>query len=160
MKTNIKTYYKNRASVYEESMYFKNEPNRLKEAKKIDVLLRKLFRQKEIIEVACGTGYWTNVLSTVAKNIKATDAVEEVINIAKNKKYSCAVDFKISDASSLSYQDKTFDGGVACFWFSHMLRKDISKFLREFNRVLKSGSMVFLCDNVSGYRRWNFNKKR
>ena len=87
MKTNIKTYYKNRASVYEESMYFKNESNRLKEVKKIDVLLGKLFRQKEIIEVACGTGYWTVVLSKVAKNIQATDAVKEVINIAKNKKY-------------------------------------------------------------------------
>lgn len=148
MKTNIKTYYKNRASVYEKSMYLKNEVDRIREMKQIGSLLKKLFKQKEIIEVACGTGYWTEVVSRTAKNITATDAVKDVLDIARNKKYSCAVDFKISDASSLSYRDETFNAGVANFWFSHMLRKDIPKFLEEFHRILKSGSPVFLCDNV------------
>lgn len=148
MKTNIKTYYKDRAPIYDSSMYFRNEPGRIDDVKRIGALLKKLFKQREIIEVACGTGYWTGLLSGVAKKIKATDAVEEVLDIARNKKYSCPVDFEISDANKLAYVDKDFTGGVACFWFSHMLKKNTPKFLKEFHRVLKTGSIVFLCDNV------------
>ncbi len=148
MITNIKTYYKDRAPEYDKSMYFRNEPGRIEDAKKIDTILIKLFKQKEIIEIACGTGYWTGIISKVAKTIKATDAVQEVLELAKSKKYLCPVDFEIADANKLYYKNNSFTGGVACFWFSHILRKDITKFLKEFHRVLKSDSMVFLCDNV------------
>ena len=148
MNKNIKTYYKKRAKVYDQSMYFRDEPNRNKEIVEITKIVKKIFKDKNIIEVACGTGYWTQITSEVAKKIKATDAVREMINIAETKKYSCPVDFEISDASKLSYKNKAFDAGLANFWFSHMLKADIPKFLKEFHRVLKSGSIVFLCDNV------------
>ncbi len=148
MNKNIKTYYKKRAKVYDQSMYFRDEPNRNKEIVEITKTVKKIFKDKNIIEVACGTGYWTQIVSGVAKKIKATDAVGEMINIAETKKYSCPVDFEISNATKLSYKNKLFDAGLANFWLSHMYRKNVPKFLKKFHRVLKSGSIVFLCDNV------------
>ncbi len=147
MITDIKKYYSQRVNVYDKSMYFKDEPIRKSEIAEMTKLITKLFKEKKVLEVACGTGYWTQIISKVAKEILATDLVEEVIEEAKKKKYECLVKFEINDALDLKVDNK-FNAGFAGFWFSHMLKSDLSKFLEEFHKNLEPGSIVFLSDNV------------
>ena len=40
---------------------------------------------QNLIEVACGTGYWTNHISKTATSIYATDINESVVKIAKEQ---------------------------------------------------------------------------
>jgi ubiquinone/menaquinone biosynthesis C-methylase UbiE len=101
-----------------------------------------------VIEVACGTGWWTRILSESANSIVATDLGEEVMKIAKEKEYGCPVTFKKEDAYDLSFQDSSFDGGLAFSWFSHIPLNLIDSFLTEFHRVLGKSSRVFIADNV------------
>ena len=101
-----------------------------------------------MLEVACGTWWWTRILSESASSIVATDLGYEVMEIAKEKKYGCPVTFKREDAYNLSFEDDSFDGGLAFSWFSHIPHNLIDTFLDEFHRVLAEGSRVFIADNA------------
>lgn len=143
----MKNYYKKRAQEYEE-IYYRDDPIRQREQRKIAGALKKVLTGRNVLEVACGTGYWTVYASKSASRITATDAVDEVLKIAKQKEYGCLVEFRIEDAYKLSFSDNTFNGGLANLWFSHVPEEKINAFLEELHRVLKNGSMVFMADNV------------
>lgn len=144
---NTKSYYKKRAEEYE-AVYHRNDPVRQEEQRRIAKTLQLVLKEKDVLEVACGTGYWTQFLSRTARSIHATDLVEETLEIAKTKKYACPIKFSIEDAYGLSFSDKSFNGGLTNFWFSHIPKSKINSFLKDFHRVLKKGSPVFIADNV------------
>ena len=101
-----------------------------------------------MLEVACGTGYWTRLVSQTAREITATDSVEEVLNIARRKTYHCPVAFRLEDAYRLSFEAEAFDGGLANFWFSHLPKHRIDRFIAGFHHTLRPQASVFLADNV------------
>ena len=84
MNKDIITYYGKRAEEYEQ-IYRK--PERQDELKKIKGLLQNILAGKDILEIACGTGYWTERISQRAKSILATDINDTVLEIAKSKNY-------------------------------------------------------------------------
>ncbi|MCK5183226.1 MAG: methyltransferase domain-containing protein [Candidatus Heimdallarchaeota archaeon] len=139
-------YYRRRAPEYE-SIYNKFDSEIQKENQETAEILKQFFSRRSVIEVACGTGYWTQFLSATAKKITATDINKEVLDIAKQKTYHCPVSFQVMDAYKLAFEDNSFNAGLANFWFSHIPKKKINHFLSEFHRVLQPGSRVFLTDN-------------
>ena len=143
----MKDYYKRRAEEYEE-IYHREDPMRQGEQAKISEALEKAFDGLDLLEIACGTGYWTVFASKTAKRITATDAVNEVLDIARQKEYQSQIEFRQEDAYKLSFPDDRFTGGLANFWFSHIPKHKIKSFFMEFCRVLRSGSTVFMADNV------------
>ena len=60
-----------------------------------------------------------------ASEITATDSVEEVLNVARRKTYHCPVTLQLGNAYALPFNDGTFDGGLANFWFSHIPKHTI-----------------------------------
>ena len=84
MNNDLVKYYKDRAKEYEE-IYFK--PERLEELKKTEDILKNIFKGKNLIEIACGTGYWTERISLSAKSILATDINNSVLDVTPNKSY-------------------------------------------------------------------------
>ena len=83
----MKMYYSERAHEYEK-VYFRNDPIRQEEQTLIQQKLQKLFTNQSILEVACGTGYWTQFIAKTAKHITAIDYSNEVLNIANQKIFS------------------------------------------------------------------------
>ena len=146
---NMTTYYKDRAKAYDQSMYFE-KPERNKEIKEMEKLQKKWFENKTIIEVACGPGYWTEIISKKANKIFATDINNAMLDEARLKKFFCPVEFIAADAYDLPFRNEYFNAGFANFWISHLLRKDLKRFLNGFHDLLKPGSKVFFCDNVTG----------
>ena len=110
--------------------------------------MQEFLRGRDVLEVACGTGWWTKILSESARSIMATDLGEEVMEIAKAKESGCPVTFKQEDAYSMSFEDGSFNGGLAFSWFSHIPRDLRDAFLEEFHRALGKDSRVFIADNV------------
>ncbi len=147
----MEDYYRKRIGEYER-IYHRDDPIRLKEQEKIADDIRKFFKNKYVIEIAAGTGYWTQFLSETASKIVITDYVTEVLELAKTKEYKCPVEFKKEDAYSLSFQDNSFSGGMVNFWFSHTPKERINDFFNEFHRVLKDDAIVLMVDN-------NFDEK-
>lgn len=101
-----------------------------------------------MLEVACGTGFWTVFLSETAKEIMAIDNSNKVLKIAKQKNYKCPVHFKKCNAYHLPFHTNSFEGGLANFWFSHIPKESIKLFLDNFHRVLLNDSIVFMADNL------------
>ena len=146
MSDNVE-YYRRRAGEYEE-IYEWRDPRRQEEQELLGEAMRESLRGRRVLEVACGTGYWTRILSESARMITATDIGEDVMELAKRKRYQCPVRFRRENAYDLSFDDASFDGGFAFSWFSHIPRHRIDPFLEGFHRVLQDGSRVFIADNV------------
>ena len=143
----INQYYSKRAQEYEK-IYQRDDPIRQSEQSRISEEIKKIFYNKNVLEIACGTGFWTTFLSEKAKKIVAIDNNNEVLEIARYKNYICPVYFQVCDAYNLPFSACSFDGGLANFWFSHIPKDKIKLFLDGFHRVLSNKAIVFIADNV------------
>jgi SAM-dependent methyltransferase len=142
-------YYSRRAREYEE-IWHRADPVRQSEQSAIIGVMRKLFRGRRVLEVACGTGYWTALLADSAAHIVAVDASRDMLELARAKRLPRErVEFQEGDAFGLENVPGPFDGGFANFWLSHVSRTRLSEFLAGFHRQLAAGAVVFLADNVA-----------
>src|SRR5205823_3958033 len=55
--------------------------------------------------------------------------------------------FVIADAFALDQVPGTFDAAFVGFWWSHVLKRDLSRFLAGLHRRLAPGSVVVVLDN-------------
>lgn len=145
MKKIIEKYYADRAPEHD-NVYQK--PERQKDLKKLRSTLSAAFKKLNVLEVACGTGYWTQFIAKSASSILATDYNSEVIEIAKSRDYhDCKVSFLLSDAYVLENVTRKFSAGFCGFWWSHIPQKRIKTFLKIFHSRLYAGSKVVMIDN-------------
>jgi len=142
---NINEYYNKRAKEYEQ-IYHRDDSVRQSELAKIKNLLRDSFRNKSVLEVACGTGYWTEAVAQTAKYITAVDYSVEIIHLAKTKEIKAT--FINDDAFSLKKVSDIFNAGLANFWFSHIPKAQINSFLNTFHKKLQPKSTVIMTDNI------------
>ena len=138
-------YYAKRAHEYER-IYQK--PERQNDLESLRNLLRKTLAGNHVLEIACGTGYWTQVVAQTAQTITATDINEEVLQIARSKTYGCEVNFQKADAFELNSSPKNdFTAGLAAAWWSHLQRSQVRNFLLRFHRLFPPGSLLVFMDN-------------
>jgi SAM-dependent methyltransferase len=144
LNNDIVTYYKSRAGEYEE-IYFKQE--RQEELKKIEDILKDIFSGKSVIEIACGTGYWTERISLTAKSILATDINDSVLEVAKNKSYAKDnVDFQNQNLFSFNPVEK-FESLFGGFIWSHIKLQELDNFIDKINNIVLPGGRIVLIDN-------------
>ncbi|MDB6129431.1 MAG: putative methyltransferase [Verrucomicrobiales bacterium] len=138
-------YYARRAEEYE-SIYAK--PERQVELEKLRKHLRSRFAGEKVLEVACGTGYWTEVISQTAKSVVALDLNEEVLEVARRKRFpDVKPHFGIADAYSLPKSRGEFTGGLSAFWWSHVPKARLNQFLAGFHESVGSCSKITFVDN-------------
>lgn len=144
MNRDIIAYYKNRAAEYEK-IYAK--PERQDDLKIASTILQEIFAHKQVLEIACGTGYWTERIAATANSIFATDINESVIDVAKKKDFSGKeVSFGIVDFYNLSDNaiSESFFGG---FIWSRILLQDLDRFISAVNSLVIPGGTVIFMDN-------------
>jgi ubiquinone/menaquinone biosynthesis C-methylase UbiE len=140
-------YYRRRAREYE-AIYAK--PERQTDLAWLRSRIPQRLAGRRVLEIACGTGYWTVLAAASARSIVATDAAEEPMRIAMSKDYAGAnVRFEIADAFALGEELGRFDAALAIFWWSHIPLARIADFLASLHRRLDSGARVVLMDNLS-----------
>ena len=138
-------YYSRRAAEYER-IYQK--PERQADLARLRGQLRSLLDGRRVLEVACGTGYWTAALADTVAALTATDASEAVLEIASAKGLAPnRVKLVRADAWRMSEMRGDFDAGFAGFWWSHILRQELSTFLANFHAALRPGARVVFADN-------------
>ena len=112
-------YYARRAAEYEK-IYQK--PERQDDLHLLRELVRNALTGLDVLEIACGTGFWTKLIAQGARSILATDYNSEVIDVALTKDYGCNVTFQTADAYSLSEISGNFNAAFCGFWWSHVPR--------------------------------------
>ncbi|MDP8233396.1 MAG: class I SAM-dependent methyltransferase [Candidatus Saelkia tenebricola] len=105
--------------------------------------VRKIIPLRSLcLDLGCGEGYGTKILSSGAQEITGVDIEAEVVNKASYKYASKNCLFKQYDGKKISFPENTFDVVVSFQVIEHV--KDDFGFISEAHRVLKKGGMFIL----------------
>jgi len=148
LKDDVIRYYHERAPVYDETAGF-NDPVGEELRGPIKERYRELFRGRSVLEIACGTGYWTAVIGETAKSVLAIDIN---ISLLEQAQARCGkvphISFKIADAYTLEGVEGDFDAAAGFWWWSHVPKGLLKTFLGALHRRLKPGALVMFIDRL------------
>lgn len=105
-------------------------------------LLKKIANERKpnlSLEVGCGDGYFTEIISNFSKKIIATDVEKKIATSVINRKN---VSFKIADGRKLPFEDNTFDLAFSIDVIEHILEDQ--SFINENLRVLKRNGLLII----------------
>ena len=141
----LERYYSNRAAEYEQ-IYQK--PERQHELEWLRNRIPDVLRGRTVLEVACGTGYWTQFIAREAEHVYACDINDSVLEIAREKPIASgrATFFK-ADAITLQGVPPGCDAAFAGFWWSHVKKSGLAQFLSALASKLEPGAVVAILDN-------------
>jgi len=141
----METYYAKRAAEYEK-IYHK--PERQADLARLREDLPALFPGQRVLEIACGTGYWTPLIAARAESVVAMDYNDETLQIARSKPYpKNNVSFQQGDAYALPAWPGKFSACFAGFWWSHVPFARLDPFLEHLATRLEPGATVAFLDN-------------
>jgi SAM-dependent methyltransferase len=139
----VQAYYAQRAREYE-AIYSK--PERQAELAQLRAWLTDRTVNRTILELACGTGYWTAVCAPHAASIDAFDLNEVTLAVARQKQLPPHVHFAGGDAYAPIHGH--YDCGMAHFWWSHVPLEQLGGFLKNMADALQPGARCLFIDNA------------
>jgi len=116
---------------------------KLRWARRVKMLSKHLGAGMRVLELGCGTGYFTRELARSRADIVAIDVSPELLEIARANCSGRNVRYEIQNASALSYPDGVFDSVVGSSVLHHL---EIEEALREIHRVLKAGGTIYFTE--------------
>jgi demethylmenaquinone methyltransferase/2-methoxy-6-polyprenyl-1,4-benzoquinol methylase len=140
----MQTYYAARAPYYD-AVYLK--PERANDLALLQDHIPSRLAGLSVLEVACGTGYWTQYLAQRVARLTATDWTPEPLQFAKLRPNVDGVSFVEADAYALPASVGQFNGAFAGLWFSHVPVAGRQAFLQSLHARLVPGARVILLDN-------------
>lgn len=97
---------------------------------------------KKVLDVACGEGYGTNLLSEKSKHITGLDIDNATINKATSKYKNNNIDFICGNLEVLPFENEIFDIVVCFETIEHI--ENYKKALLEIKRVLKPHGLLLI----------------
>jgi SAM-dependent methyltransferase len=148
-------YYRDRAAEYDEwffrqGRYDRGEAHReqwFAEIAEVESALFSIDLSGDMLELACGTGLWTQLLASFADRLIAVDAAPEVIALNQNRIQSKYVEYIIADLFNWTPTRK-FDFVFFGFWLSHVPMDKFNDFWQMLRSALKPDGRVFFVDSL------------
>ncbi len=146
-------YYRARANEYDEWFYRRGRYDRGAEAnarwhsevQEVFASLDALDIKGDVLELAPGTGIWTERLLRSATSITAIDASPEMIAINRARVASDRVSYV--ETNLFQWQPaRTYDAICFCFWISHIPAEKLHTFLSTIAAALRPGGKIFFVD--------------
>jgi ubiquinone/menaquinone biosynthesis C-methylase UbiE len=116
---------------------------RVRWARRVKMLSSHLKPGMAVLELGCGTGYFTRELARSGADIVAIDVSPELLELAKANCSAPNVRYEIQNAYQLSYPDAVFDSVVGSSVLHHL---EIEEALCEIYRVLKPGGSIYFTE--------------
>ncbi|GHC71309.1 hypothetical protein GCM10007320_06200 [Pseudorhodoferax aquiterrae] len=139
----MQDYYAARAREYDR-IYAK--PERQDNLRRMESWLPGVLAGRRVLELACGTGYWTRFYAAAAQSVLGIDSAQQTLDIARARLPS-SVQLLQGDAYRLPQFDAPFDAAFAGFWWSHIPQRRIAGFLHGLHAALQPGARVVFMDN-------------
>ncbi len=149
-------YYRARASEYDDWFLRRGRFDRGEDATRRwfeqveqvrHVLSRLDLDDKDVLELAPGTGIWTEQLCARAAHLTAVDASSEMIALNRERLAERAAKVNFIEADLFEWRTSHhFDAVVFCFWISHIPASRLDDFLSKVAAMLVPGGTVFFLD--------------
>ena len=137
-------YYARRAAEYER-IYAK--PERQADLAALKARIGRMFAGRRVLELACGTGYWTDVIAGSAAQVTALDLNEEVLAVARTKPNASNVSFVRGSAYEIPDLGRRHDALFAGFWWSHVPLERLDGFIADCLSAVAPGALIAFLDN-------------
>jgi ubiquinone/menaquinone biosynthesis C-methylase UbiE len=133
-------YYRRRAGEYDETSVGDIDAA----SREFGRLIEQLAPSGNVLEIACGTGLWTQHLAPRARSLTALDSSPEMIELARSRVGDVA-DFVVADVFEWR-APRRYDSIFFGFWLSHVPRSRLRDFWRLIDRCLAPGGRVLFVD--------------
>ncbi len=159
----METYYRERAGEYDRIYTIKRWQPDLEWLRR---WLAQVVSGRTVLEVAAGSGYWTQVAASTASKVTATDLHPELLARAGKRCTESEVSLLLADAFDLPIELGSFDIVMAHFWWSHVLKECRAAFLQQVAARLHPGGLLLMIDQnqVEGFgypvSRWDAEGNR
>lgn len=101
---------------------------------------------KRVLDLGCGEGYGSRLLSDDARFVIAADYSFEAVAHARNKYAGANIAFTVCDAQALPFRDAAFDCAISFEVIEHI--PNVRRYLHEIKRVLgKAGAVIISTPN-------------
>jgi len=145
-KNQVAAFYAKTAAGYDAATSERHE--RANDLGQLRETVAHLTRGHVILELACGTGYWTEVMAAGAERIVAIDTSSEMLALAARRSLPAdKVGFREADGLDLPDDLGEFTAVFIGFWWSHLVRDEQEAFLKQLRaRVGKDVLLIVLDD--------------
>jgi 2-polyprenyl-3-methyl-5-hydroxy-6-metoxy-1,4-benzoquinol methylase len=148
-------YYRARAGEYDEwflrqGRYDRGPHHRQEWFAEVGKIRSELILQiphESVLEFACGTGLWTQLLAEHPSRVVAVDASPEVIAQNRHRLNAPHVEYVNSDIFSWITQER-FKLIFFSFWLSHVPSERFDQFWNSVQERLARGGRVFFVDSL------------
>lgn len=148
-------YYRARANEYDEwffreGRYDRGEEHRkawLADVAEVQAALKQAQPNGKILELACGTGLWTQQLLPFSDELTAVDASPEMLDLCRKRLASDTVEFIQADLFKWQ-PSETYDFVFFGFWLSHIPEDRFVAFWELVANALKPSGRVFFVDSL------------
>lgn len=150
-------YYRARVGEYDEWFLRRGRYNRgavakeawFAEVDQVRAALDRFTPGGRVLELACGTGLWTERLLPHASRMVAVDAAPEALALNRSRlKADPRVEYVPADLFTWRPDlPEPFDVVFFAFWLSHVPRERFSAFWQLVSRCLHPGGRVFFIDS-------------
>ena len=134
-------YYRRRAGEYDATAY----GDVVTAGARIARLVARMRPTGSVLEIACGTGLWTDELARSADTVTAIDAAPEAVQIACDRVLSANVRFEIADVFSWNPGSR-FDVIFFSAWLSHVPTARFVQFWQSLRALLAEDGRVLFID--------------
>lgn len=120
------------------------------DGKEVAILLKALEGMHPfdtVLELACGTGWWTQWLAQQAQHVTAVDAAAEMLTLNRERVNAANVRYIQADVFSWK-PDRQFDLVFFAFWISHVPHDRFAAFWQLVGDSLALHGRVFFVDEL------------
>jgi 2-polyprenyl-3-methyl-5-hydroxy-6-metoxy-1,4-benzoquinol methylase len=148
-------YYRARASEYDDWWFRRGRYDRgdaqrqawVAEILRLETALKEARPVGTVLELACGTGIWTERLARLATSVTAVDVSPEVLAINAARAGSDRIHYVREDLFEWEPQER-FDFVFFGFWLSHVPPDQFDRFWSKVQTSLKPGGKAFFIDSL------------
>jgi SAM-dependent methyltransferase len=148
-------YYRERASEYEDWWFRRGRYDRgdaadarwFADAAKLQTALERFAPTGDVLELACGTGLWTERLVGHAASVTAVDGSPEMLELCRARVNDPRVEYLQADLFAWEPQ-RTYDVCFFSFWLSHVPRERFDAFWEKVGRAVGHSGRVFFIDSL------------
>jgi len=110
-----------------------------------ELMLKYFTKNKVILEIGPGAGRWTDHLRKIAKKLILADITQKCLNVCQQRfQTENHIEYNLIENSLDFLEDNSVDQIWSYDVFVHINPSDIKKYIKEFQRILKSDGIAII----------------